>query len=180
MFLAETIQSMEKAHFIFQDTNRQNVSDGETTHFGIEFSFLYQLPQYWFLGLNGTLANHRYDSALTLSRQNIKGNEIDTAPQHMGSAQLGWNHEEVGQAELEWVHMGNYYVNPENTAEYEGHNLLNLRFSKRIKQDWLVSLRLLNLTDQDYAERADYGFGDYRYFVGEPRSVFASINYRFH
>jgi iron complex outermembrane recepter protein len=37
----------------------------------------------------------------------------------------------------------------------------------------------LNLTDVDYAERADIAFGNYRYFVGEPRSVFLSMAYLF-
>ena len=34
------------------------------------------------------------------------------------------------------------------------------------------------LTDVDYAERADFAFGAYRYFVGEPRSVYLTIQYR--
>ena len=32
-----------------------------------------------------------------------------------------------------------------------------------------LGLRATNLTDEDYAERADFGFGSYRYFVGQPR-----------
>ena len=28
-----------------------------------------------------------------------------------------------------------------------------------------------------YAERADYGFGNYRYFVGEPRSAMIGLYY---
>ena len=35
----------------------------------------------------------------------------------------------------------------------------------------------MNLTDTDYAERADYGFGQERYFVGEPRSLFWTLRY---
>jgi iron complex outermembrane receptor protein len=41
-----------------------------------------------------------------------------------------------------------------------------------------AGLRVTNLTDEDYAERADFGFGSYRYFVGEPRSVYVSLDYR--
>jgi iron complex outermembrane receptor protein len=29
-----------------------------------------------------------------------------------------------------------------------------------------------NLLDTDYAERADYAFGNERFFVGEPRGVY--------
>ena len=35
-----------------------------------------------------------------------------------------------------------------------------------------------NLSDEEYAERADYAFGDYRYFIGEPRSLFVDIGWQ--
>jgi len=171
--------SMQKEHFIFQDTNRQNISNGETSHKGVEFAFGYQLPKGFYIRANGTLAQHEYDNAITLSRENIKGNEIDTAPEHMGSMQLGWQNNQASKVELEWVHLGNYYLNPENSAEYAGHNLVNLTLSTMINNQWSFSARLLNVTDEDYAERADFGFGSYRYFVGEPRSLFVSMRYQF-
>ena len=80
---------------------------------------------------------------------------------------------------LEWQHMGNYYINPENTADYRGHNLLNLRASTQVADNLTVAMQWLNITDRDYAERADFGFGQYRYFVGEPRSLFVSLNFQF-
>jgi outer membrane receptor protein involved in Fe transport len=171
--------TMNKKHFIFQDTNRQNISNGETSHNGIEFALGYQLPKGFYLKANGTLANHSYESSLTLSRENINGNEIDTAPQHMGSVQLGWQGAQESKVELEWAHLGNYYLNPENTAQYKGHNLLNLRASTKINNRLTISARVLNIANEDYAERADFGFGSYRYFVGEPRSVFVSLTYEF-
>ena len=70
-----------------------------------------------------------------------------------------------------------YYLNPENTATYAGHELLNLRvdwsFTKRLK----ASLVATNLTDERYAERADFAFGNYRYFVGEPLSAVVGLSY---
>lgn len=179
LFYDVTAFAMDKENFIFQDTNRQNISDGETSHNGVEFSVVYQLPHQFYLKGNGAISNHTYDSSLTLSRVNIKGNEIDTAPQHMGSAQLGWRSDQGSVIELEWIHMGNYYLNPENTAEYEGHNLLNLRANSVFGRHWSVNARVLNLLDEDYAERADFGFGSYRYFVGEERTFFVSVKYNF-
>jgi outer membrane receptor protein involved in Fe transport len=43
---------------------------------------------------------------------------------------------------------------------------------------WRASLRITNLLDEDYAERADFGFGQYRYFVGEPRGAYLEISYQ--
>jgi outer membrane receptor protein involved in Fe transport len=40
-------------------------------------------------------------------------------------------------------------------------------------------VRVRNLLDERYAERADFAFGNYRYFPGAGRSVYGSIGYRF-
>ncbi|WP_293748430.1 TonB-dependent receptor [uncultured Paraglaciecola sp.] len=177
-FYDVTLFSMQKDNFIFQDTNRQNISNGETSHRGVEVAVSYQW-QSFYASANGTFAKHQYDSNLTLSRSNIQGNEIDTAPEHMGSMQLGWRGDSAEFIELEWVHQGNYYLNPENSAEYSGHNLLNIRTGWAINEKLDISARISNLTDEDYAERADFGFGSYRYFVGEPRALYVTVRYRY-
>jgi hypothetical protein len=38
----------------------------------------------------------------------------------------------------------------------------------------ILTYGILNLLDEDYAERADFGFGSYRYFVGQPRRLLVS------
>lgn len=178
LFYDLTLFSMQKSNFIFQDTDRQNISNGETSHQGIELAINYQWQQLY-MSANGTFANHQYDSNLRLSQVNINNNEIDTAPEHMGSLQVGWRADSGTFVELEWVHQGNYYLNPENTAEYSGHNLLNLRSGWALTDKVDISIRVTNLSDEDYAERADFGFGSYRYFVGEPRSVYATLRFKY-
>ena len=170
--------AMKKEHFIFLDTNRRSVNNGETSHQGIEFSLLYHWENYY-ASVNGTFAKHEYGANLTLSKINIKGNEVDTAPEHMGSMQLGWRDPMENFIELEWVHQGNYYLNPENTAGYQGHNLLNFRAGMKIYDQFFVKLHLYNLTNEDYAERADFGFGRFRYFVGEPRAAYLGLEYSY-
>jgi outer membrane receptor protein involved in Fe transport len=179
LFYELNLFSMKKRNFIFQDSQRQNINGGETPHQGLEFSFRYRFFEQFYLSTAGSLASHKYDNALTLSRQNIQGNIIDTAPKKMGSAQLGWESKNGNKLELEWQHLGSYYLNPENTAEYAGHDLLNLRGSFEISSQLSFNARLLNISDQDYVERADFAFGNYRYFVGEPRSLFVGFNYQF-
>ncbi|WP_339720794.1 TonB-dependent receptor [uncultured Paraglaciecola sp.] len=178
IFYDLTLFSMEKNNFIFQDTDRQNISNGETSHQGVELALNYHW-QNFYVSANGTFAKHQYDSNLRLSQINIKGKEIDTAPEHMGSLQLGWRADSGSFIELEWVHQGNYYLNPENSAEYSGHNLLNLRTGWALNKTVDASIRVTNLSDKDYAERADFGFGSYRYFVGESRAVYGSVRYRY-
>ena len=80
--------------------------------------------------------------------------------------------------ELEWQHMGRYFLEPTETHDYEGHELLHLRLNQQLSRHFSWSVRLTNLTDEQYADRADFAFGDYRYFIGEPRSLFVDIGWQ--
>ena len=74
--------------------------------------------------------------------------------------------------------MDSYYLEPDNEHEYNGHSLLNLRVSSQFNERFRGTLRVTNLTDEDYAERADFGFGNYRYFVGQPLGAYLEISYQ--
>jgi len=171
-----------KENVIFQDRDRFNVSGAETTHRGVELAASWRLSPTWAVSGNASYARHRYNSDIQLlgSRGSIDGNDIDTAPKHFGSVQLSadlarYNIPITG--ELEWVWLSKYWLDPNNQHEYEGHDLLNLRASWQVTEALAVSLVATNLLDEGYAERADYGFGSYRYFVGEPRSAVLGITF---
>ena len=176
---------MHKDEVIFQDANRQNISGAKTRHYGTEISLDYRLADNWTLGVDANFASHTYDKRIALlgSSGNIKGNDVDTAPNTFGSARLGWDFSGFSRqdslAELEWVYMGEYYLEPDNNHEYDGHSLVNLRISTSLGRRWSGNFRISNLLDKDYAERADFGFGEYRYFVGQPRGAYLELTYRF-
>lgn len=173
------IYRMNKEDFIFQDTDRQNISGGESEHTGLEVSIVARLTDRVTASINGTVAKHEYSNDVQISRVSINGNDIDTAPKHSGNMRLAWQANDKLNTELEWVRLGAYYQNPENTAKYPGHDLLNLRASYSMNESWQFGVRLINALDTEYAERADFGFGSDRYFVGQPRSVYFSVNTRF-
>ena len=71
------------------------------------------------------------------------------------------------EAELEWLWIGAYWANAANTARYGGHDVGNLRVSVSSRHGTgLLTLRVTNLLDAAYADRADFAFGEYRYFPG--------------
>jgi len=173
---------MAKDNVIFQDSDRQNVSGAETDHDGIELELSWQINDVWYAEFVGSYADHRYASPIDLRgvQGDIEGNLIDTAPRHFGSARLGADKLIAAQpvrAELEFIWLDEYYLDPNNTAIYEGHELLNLRVDWSIGRRLKASLVATNLTDERYAERADFAFGNYRYFVGEPRSAVVGLSY---
>src|SRR5690606_28517488 len=137
---------------------------------GVELALRYQLNDALELGMAMNYANHRYASEQSLSVRNIKGNREDTAPRHFGTAHVAWQIMPGLRSELEWVHMGAYYTNPENTARYEGHDIFNLRTQWQVSQQLSFNLNILNLANERYAERADWtvvqNVAQYRYFPG--------------
>ena len=74
--------------------------------------------------------------------------------------------------ELEVNRVGAYYLNAANTAKYDGHYAVNWRMQWQLNERTELSLRVINLLDERYADRADFVFGGYRYFPAMPRQVY--------
>jgi iron complex outermembrane receptor protein len=170
--------AMQKDNFIFQDANRFNISDGKTKHWGVELQLDAQAKMGLYGGIAATYARHTYDfDRDSLSDPIQSGDDVDTAPRTLGSVRFGYNVPRW-QTELEWVHNGGYYLDAANDHEYGGHNLLNLRGIWRVSDSLSLALRLNNLTDEWYADRADFAFGEYRYFPGRGRELFFQVAYQ--
>lgn len=170
---------MEKENVIFQDSNRINISGARTRHRGVEMNTGMALSDSVTLSVAATWAKHTYEGNLNPGAVQLAGLDIDTAPRWMGSSQLQWQIDAGRSLELEWVHMGSYFMDEVNAFKYPGHDLVNLRYQAQWRDNWYYSARITNLLDTDYAERADIGFGQERYFVGEPASLYLTIGQRF-
>lgn len=176
--LDATAYDMDKTDVIFQDANRFYVTGAKTSHKGAELLLTSRSTSPWRASLSLAYAEHRYanNPGYLGVNQSIQGNAIDTAPRWLAGAHLGYNAPRWA-TELELVYQDEYATEPTNQNTYPGHTLINLRASWTISPQWQIGLRVMNLTDTDYAERADYGFGQERYFVGEPRSLFWTLRY---
>ena len=170
---------MKKKDSVFRDAQGFNVSGARTRHQGIEASAQLQLNDHWSFHLDGTWAKHTYDFNFTPGRgeQIISGRDVDTAPGLMGSLRLRYANPRGWSGELQWVYLGEYYLEAQNRFTYSGHELLNLRIGKSLSEQLVLNFRLNNLADRAYADRADFAFGNYRYFPGRGRELFAEIRY---
>ncbi len=172
-----TAYHMDKTNEIVTDSSRANVLGNDTRHRGVELSGAYALSETFTVSGAYNFANHTYEKDAA-SGGILEGNDIDTAPENFGSFRLNWQITPAVSSELEWVDMGEYYSNPENTARYDGHDVFNLRTNWNVNEDLSLSLRVLNLTDEEYAERADWTtFGGDRYFIGLPLRAFLSVTW---
>jgi outer membrane receptor protein involved in Fe transport len=170
--------AMDKSKVILRDSAGFNVSDGKSQHRGLEYEFEWRFAEGWTIAGTGTYARHeyRFTAAVEQGEQITAGNNVDTAPHDLHALRL--RREARGlAAELEWLHVGDYWANAANTARYDGHDLANLRLSWRPRPAWSVTARVINLLDTEYADRADFAFGSYRYFPGRDRAYFFELGW---
>jgi iron complex outermembrane receptor protein len=172
------VYNMNKDNFFFRDSKGLNVTDGETSHQGLELSLNYELTDQLSIAVNYSYGEHEYDFDHANSGV-VKGNKVDTAPEQQGNVRLAWQATESSKLELEWLHLGEYYLDPSNEHEYAGHDLLQLRGSMQVNKQIHLFARIENLTDEAYASRADYAFGSYRFFGGQPRALHFGISSTF-
>jgi outer membrane receptor protein involved in Fe transport len=181
--LETVVYYMRKKNFIFRDSEGLNVSDGRTKHYGIEGNLSWRIIEPVYLALTGSWAKHKYDfdRSAGLGEEISKGNEVDTAPQVLGSARLGYEYT-LGLVEAEWIYQDAYFMDAANTARYDGHHLLNLRATFNPTDQLDFGIRLNNVTDEKYADRGDLlSVTDpniYRYFPGRDREIFFEIGWR--
>ncbi|HET7650912.1 MAG TPA: TonB-dependent receptor [Gammaproteobacteria bacterium] len=171
------LYSMFKSHFIFRDANGFNVSDGRIRSRGLEFTLDYRFNHAWSVLADGSYALHKYAFSAALGQGNaiVYGNDVKYAPRSLGGLRLRWQPSDVMRTELQWTHVGGYWLDESNRHRYGGHDLLNFGMIYAFRNGWSLHLRLTNLADTAYAERADYSFGDYRYFPGDGREWYMGV-----
>ncbi len=174
---------MYKRHFFYRDVDGFNVSNGETEHKGVEMAASGPLPRGFDWGVSATYAHHTYafnrTATAQVSETVTKGNDVDTAPRILSNVRLGYTPFTGARAELEWVHVGKYYTDAANLHTYPGHDVFNLRAESKVNEAVSLHAKLLNVTDEAYADRADYANGTDRYFPGMGRTVMGGVTVRF-
>ncbi|MBS3798056.1 TonB-dependent receptor [Pseudoalteromonas sp. BDTF-M6] len=170
---------MHKDNVIYRNSDFFNVSQGQTKHRGIELELDYQFNNAWSLQLAIANALHTYTHSQPLGEVDIRGNIIDTAPRLIADSRLNWRPSDDLLVSLQWHHLSDYFTDAENQHSYDGHDLLSLRASWQLAKGWQAIARIENLTDEAYAERADYtSFSGDRYFPGRPRTVLFTLRYQ--
>jgi len=171
--------AMKKRDSVYRDADGFNVTGGRSEHYGVELSLDWQLAADWSLSLDGSYARHRYDFDVVASRGEtfVSGRDVDTSPRWLGSLELQFVPSDRFNAALQLTSIGKYYLDAENRFDYPGHSIANLRAGFRLSSRVGLILRLNNVTDRDIADRADFAFGNYRYFPGRGRELFAEIRY---
>lgn len=170
----------QKDNFFFRDADGLNVPNGETEHTGIEAALSgdYDSGLFWNAAVSWSDQTYAFNRDVANASEDIvDGNQIDTAPEWLADFGVGWR---SGPLSLYgWgEYVGEYYTNASNTAMYDGHTVFNLRGAYQINDTFETFVIIRNVTDERYADRADFAFGNHRYFPGEPVNATIGVRVR--
>jgi iron complex outermembrane recepter protein len=176
--------TMKKDNFFFRDSDGLNVPDGKTDHVGAEASLRGDIGEIagGSLGWNANVSWSDQTYAFTRNVVNASedifdGDQIDTAPEWLADAGLSWD-TPVYSLGISAEYVGEYFTNAANTATYDGHLIAHLRGAWRFSDKMEAFVIVRNLTDERYADRADFAQGQDRYFPGEPVNATLGLRIR--
>ncbi len=172
---------MEKSNFFFRDADGFNVANGKTRHLGIEVDLRVSLHDTLTLESAITYAAHtyRFDRLTGNASESItSGDDVDSAPRVIANTRLCWRPVDRLTLNAEWISLGSYFTDAANDHAYDGHNILHLRAEAGLTEQLAVFATVRNVSNELYAERADYAFGNDRYFPGETRTLGLGLRFR--
>ena len=169
------------------DNNKETMNAGKTLHQGIETGLTAPLHADIDLALSYAYTEFTYEDWQPNAETDYSGNQIVAAPRDMGNVAVAYHPSQLngGKVELEFVHLGQYWMDQKNTQTYRGHQLLNIRFNYPVNPEFKLSARILNLENKTYATNASYKeAGQYsgekfEYAPGMPRTAYVSASYSF-
>ncbi len=143
---------------------------GKTLHRGVELGLGAQLAALWRIDAAFSYAKHTYEDWVTKDGD-FSGKEMELAPRAIANTRLSFGDAQRGLAQLEWLHFGRWYSNAANTAQYAGHDLLNLRGLYPLARDVSLFANIHNLADKRYAESTGVSSGFDTFAPGLPRTL---------
>lgn len=175
---------MDKENFFFRDSDGLNVPDGSTRHMGVEAAAAFDITDGLAIKGNASWSDQTYtfDRIVIVGSgsESIRdGNQIDTAPEWLADASLDWQASDTLRLSVSVEHVGEYFVDPANSATYPGHTVFAARGAYAFADETEIFLIVRNLTDEAYADRADLAFGNGRYFPGEPLNATLGVRKKF-
>jgi outer membrane receptor protein involved in Fe transport len=153
-----------------------STNSGKTRHQGFELAADYRFLPDWRLQTAFSVAEHKYLDWVS-SNGDYSGNIMSFAPAVTNTLTLAYTPSWLAGAslELEWVHMGEYYMDDANTQIYGGHELVNLRGNYAFTDYLGAFARIMNAGDARFATTAQFSSAKEQYVPGMPLAVYGGI-----
>ena len=161
------------------DGSFANQNAGKTSHKGIEFGITATPLKDLSFRFSGAYSEHRYVDFVEKGTK-YNGNEMNNAPNEIYNTEIWYKPSFVKGLRIgaEVQSIGSYFVDPLNTAKYDGYTVLNLRAGYQVKgiEIWL---NVLNATDRYYSYITTKSSFGYSYQLAEPRNFNIGLSYDF-
>jgi outer membrane receptor protein involved in Fe transport len=161
------------------DGSYENRNTGRTTHRGVEWNVRYApVPSLW-VRCSGQYAEHFFNQYVEKGVR-YDYNRMSGAPRVITNTEITWKPALLHGFRIggEWQHVSGYYMDPQNTAAYDGYDLLNLRAGYTWKkiECWL---NCRNAADVIYATNAEKTTYSTTYRPGPKRTFNVGFAYTF-
>lgn len=180
-----TVYKMDKEDDIisFQDKDtgtRVSQNVGDTKHSGVELGVNYRYNNLIQFGVAGSSSVHKYVSWKSRAGASFDDNDIEHAPKTTGSSYVTYRPSLLngGGVTVESEHIGKYWMDPENTTKYAGHDLLHLKSSYFVDgfDSLEVTFKVDNVLNKRYSSgRASFNGRSESYSPGEPTAYYVGI-----
>jgi iron complex outermembrane receptor protein len=157
-----------------------SVNAGKTSHRGVELGAGLRIVDSLRIDTALSYTHHKYVDWVTATAD-FSGKEMETAPRDMANTRLSWTLHEAVSAQLEWIHIGSYWLEASNSAayrQYPGHDVLNVRAQWQVVDSVSLFGRILNATDKRYADSSQVSSNTPVYSPGLPRAYYAGVDLR--
>jgi iron complex outermembrane receptor protein len=156
-------------------------NNGKTRHTGVEVGTRWRVTPEWQIDVAGSYSSSKYLAWVTSSAVNLGGRVQAAAPDTVANATVSYTPEWLKgvRTELEWSHLGSYWLDDANSAKYGGHELFNLRASYDLTTQVTIFGRVTNLLDRRWVTTAQISGGQPQYAPGLPRTLYGGLTMRF-
>jgi outer membrane receptor protein involved in Fe transport len=170
------------------DNSRETVNAGRTRHEGIELGLGAELPAGFRADVSVSRARHTYrDWSVRAAggsgaAVDYSGHEMEAAPRDLWSARLAYSPTWLAGARVaaDYQHVGRYWLDPDNTVRYGGHDLVSLTAGVPVGRALEATLRINNLTGEHYADGTAFNAATRtgEYAPGMPTTIYAGLQLR--
>ncbi len=154
--------------------DRYYENGGTTFHDGLELSLQQNV-----LDMFSTKFSYSYSKIKYHNDQDYRYNHMATVPRHKGNVRLFLTPNEKLTLMAEGQFVSSYYMDNENENKYSGYTIGNLKADYKLNSSWRLFMKLNNVANKRYAERAQYAYSQERYTPGAPRQLFVGIDFTF-
>jgi iron complex outermembrane receptor protein len=169
-------------HAYNNNGQRYLTNASRVVHKGVEVAVDWQISQKFNLNTAYTRARHEFDE-----HNDFSGNEMRSAPKYIANVRLRYTPTAVQGLStlLEVQSIGEYWLDDANSIDdngverkYKGYTVVNLKARYKFDDKLTLHARLLNISDKEYAQEAEFRYGKTRYSPGAPRTLYIGLSYQ--